>query len=452
MNATLTDAAEIERKMKTLLAVMAVALGLVMVAALRVSGSTDDEHVTSADLDFLLKQRSYLKLEKSLTSSTPSLSAEDRAFFAGVMANRRNRAAESIRLLQPLVPYLSKVDRTRAVIALSTLADDYEKTFQYSAAADTYATLVQNYAHDMSSGELTRITQEATRWGLLRGAPPQTASISASFTIATTRNRLGLVKAPVSIGGQQTSMILDTGANLSAITRSVALRLGLKLSSNTATMEGMAAEPIPVHTAIIPELEIGKAVFRNVAVIVVEDKDMFVPALQYSLPGSLGFPVLSALGKITFFEDGGFGVGLQSTPGSWVTGNLFLQRLTPIVAAEIRGKEELFTIGTGATGSFLSARYYQDFPHQFDSQMVDQIVLTGAGGTRSLSAYYAPQITLSLGGACVQMEDVPVLIKPRGIPDDYFYGNLGQSAFGMFPSYRLDFENMSFAIQGPPCT
>jgi predicted aspartyl protease len=437
--------------MKTALAVMAVALGLVMLAALCVSSSTGNEHVTGADLDILLKQRNYLKLEKSLTSSTPSLSAEDHAFFAGVMANRRNQAAESIRLLQPLIPSLSKVDRRRAVIALSTLADDYEKTFQYSAAADTYTTLVQNYAHDMSSGELTRVTQEATRWSLLRGAPPQTGSISASFTIATTRNRLGLVKAPVTIGGQQTSMILDTGANLSAIDRSAALRLGLKLSSNTATMEGMAAVPVPVHTAIIPELEIGKAVFRNVAVIVVEDKDTFVPALQYSLPGSLGFPVLAALRKITFFADGRFGVGPQSTPGSSVSGNLFLQRLTPIVAAEIRGKEELFTIDTGATGSFLSARYYQDFPQQFDSQVVDEMVLTGAGGTRSLPAYYASQITLSLGGACVRMEDVPVLASPQGIPDDYFYGNLGQSAFSMFPSYTFDFENMSFAIQGPPC-
>jgi hypothetical protein len=115
--------------MKTALAVMTIVLGIVMLAALCVSSSTGDEHVTGADFDLLLKQRNYLKLEQSLTFSNPRFSAEDRAFFAGVMANRRNRAAESIRLLQPLVPSLSKVDRTRAVLALSTLADDYEKTF-----------------------------------------------------------------------------------------------------------------------------------------------------------------------------------------------------------------------------------------------------------------------------------------------------------------------------------
>jgi predicted aspartyl protease len=436
--------------MKTASGIAAIALGLVMFAALQVSNSTDEAHVTGADLDLLLKQRSYLKLERALASDL-SLPPEDRAFFTGVMANRRNRASESIRLLQPLIPGLSRADRARAVAALSALADDYEKTFQYAAAADTYANLAQNFERDMSSNEFARVKVEAARWDLLRGAPPQTASVNSPFTVETTRNRLGLVKASVNIGGQQTSMILDTGANLSAITRSMATRLGLKLSVNQATMEGIAAHRVPVHTAVIPELNIGKAVFRNVAVIVVEDKDMFLSPIQYMLPGSLGFPVLSALGRITFFANGRFGVGLQPAPGKQMIGNLFLQRLTPIVSGGIRGKQELFTIDTGATGSFLSARYYQDFPHQFESQVVDEMSLTGAGGTRTLPAYYASDITLSLGGACVRMEDVPVLIQPRGIPDDSFYGNLGQSAFGIFPSYTFDFQNMSFTIDGAAC-
>jgi predicted aspartyl protease len=437
-------------KMKTMSGVVALTFALIIAAALQVSHSSGEAHIAVADLDLLLRQRSYLKLERALALDR-SLAAQDRAFFAGVMANRRNRASESIRLLEPLIPVLSRDNRTRAVVALSSLADDYEKTFHYAAAADTYDYLAQNFAHDMSSDEFERVNRESARWSLLRGAPPQTASVNGPFTVETTRNRLGLMKASVTIAGQQTSMILDTGANLSAVSRSTALNLGLKLSSNQATVEGMTQDPILVHTAVIPNLEIGKATFRNVAVIVVEDKDMFLSPMQYMLPGSLGFPVLAALGRITFFEDGRFEVGLQPTTGKPVSGDLFLQRLTPIVSAGIRGNEELFTIDTGATGSFLSARYYQDYPHEFESQMVDEMVLTGAGGTRTLLAYYASEITLSLGGACVRMENVPVLIRARGIPDDYFYGNLGQRALNTFPSYTFDFQSMSFTIDGPAC-
>jgi len=426
-----------------------VVLGLSMIAGLTRAQIAGNSSISAADLNLLLEQRRYFRLERALASDI-ELAPETRAFFQGVMANRRNRASESIRLLQPLVTGLSKADRKHAVIALSTLADDFEKTFHYAEAADTYANLAQNYATDMSPGELVRVRREAARWNLLRDAPPQTAIVNGPFTVETIRNRLGLVKAPVTIAGRQTLMILDTGANLSAISRSAALRWGLKLSSGEATMSGQAGKAVPVHTAVIPELKIGKAIFHNVAAIVVDDRDMFVSDIDYQLPGSLGFPVLSALGQITFFKDGRFGVGPTRERMS-LGGNLFLQRLTPIVSATIQGKEELFTIDTGATGSFLSVRYYNDFPNQFDSQFVDEMSLTGAGGTISLPAYYIKDVTLRLGGACVDIKDVPVLIQPRGIPDDYYYGNLGQTAFGMFPSYTFDFQNMSFTIEGPAC-
>jgi clan AA aspartic protease (TIGR02281 family) len=435
--------------LRTASAVAVIGLGMATFGALAQSRPAA-QPAANTDLDFLLKERRYIRLEKALASDL-KISAKDRAFFEGIMANRRNRAAESIRLLQPLVPALAKGDPSRAITALSTLADDYEKTFQYAAAADTYTNLVQNFASEMSAEQIAKSKREAARWDLLRNAPPQSANINGPFTIATAETRLGLVKAPVTIDGQQISLILDTGANLSAISRSMALRLGLNISANQATMEGVSAIPTPAHTAVIPKLEIGKAVFRNVAVIVVDDKDMFIAGLNYMLPGSLGFPVLSALGRITFFPDGQFGVALPPTADKPQKQNLFLQRLTPIVAAEIMGKEELFTIDTGATGSYLSARYYHDFPHQFDSQMVDQVMLTGAGGRRTLPVYDAPQVTLSLGGACVHLKNVPVLLAARGIGDDYFYGNLGQNAVRVSSSYTFDFQNMNFTIDAPAC-
>ena len=36
--------------------------------------------------------------------SKSNLNPSDRSFFEGVMANRRNRVAESIRTLEPLLP------------------------------------------------------------------------------------------------------------------------------------------------------------------------------------------------------------------------------------------------------------------------------------------------------------------------------------------------------------
>jgi len=406
---------------------------------------------TTIDLDQLLRERRYLELEKILSSKS-NLTGSDRAFLEGVMANRRNRVAESISVLEPLVPSLSATNRERAMIALSTLADDYEKAFRYSNAADAYAELERRFGSLMDDQERQRASKEALRWNLLRGAPPQSVEVEAPFTMPITRDKVGLLEVSVGLGTLHKSMILDTGANLSVISFSLARRLGLKLSSSAATSRGIAGRRMAVHTAVIPEVRLGRAKLRNVAVIVMSDSDMMVADLPYRIPGSIGFPVLSALGRISLFADGRLGVGLKLATGtSSGKENLFLQRLTPIVAAEVGGTERLFTIDTGATGSFFTVRYYLEHSDDFTSQEVGDFDLAGAGGVRTYPAYLTGAVKVTLGGACVTLNELPVITKPRGMSDDKFYGNVGQDVLELFKSYTFDFQNMSFSAEGGNC-
>jgi hypothetical protein len=406
---------------------------------------------TTIDWDQLLRERRYLELQSALLSKS-NLTGSDRAYFEGVMANRRNRVAESIAMLEPLVASLSATNKERAVVALSTLADDYEKTFRYSDAADTYAELEKRFGSLMDEKERQRASREASRWSLLRGAPPQSSDLKAPFTVPMTRDKVGLPEVSVELGKFRESLILDTGANLSAISFSLARRLGLKLSSSVATSRGIAGQSMTVHTAVIPELGIGDAKLRNVAVIVISDQDLVVPGLDYRIPGSIGFPVLSALGRITFFADGRFGVGVKLAAGTPDGGeNLFLQRLTPIVAAEVGGAERLFTIDTGAAGSFFTVPYYLEHKGDFASQEIGDFDLAGAGGVQTISAYFADKVNIKIGGACVAMNDLPVITQARGSSDDKFYGNVGQSILRQFKSYTFDFQNMSFSADGSTC-
>ncbi|MGA9967810.1 MAG: retropepsin-like aspartic protease [Terriglobales bacterium] len=366
------------------------------------------------------------------------------------MANRRNRVAESIKMLEPLVSSLSAANKDRAVIALSTLADDYEKTFRYSDAADAYGELEKRFGSWMDDQERQRASREAARWSLLRGAPPQSAEVKVSFTLPMIRNKVGLLEVSAEFGRFHESLILDTGANLSAISFSLAQRLGLKLSNSVATSRGIADRKMAVHTAVIPELRLGGARLRNVAVIVVADKDLIVPELRYRIPGSIGFPVLSALGRITFFADGRLGVG-EAAGSSGGEENLFLQRLTPIVAAEVGGIERLFTIDTGAVGSFFTVQYYLEHKSDFASQIIGDFDLAGAGGVRRYPAYFAGKLNMKIGGACVVVNELPVITQTRGSSVDKFYGNVGQSILRQFKSYTFDFQNMSFSADGGPC-
>ena len=412
---------------------------------------TETAPSSAINFDQLLRDRHYLELERALSSKS-NLTSSDLAFFKGVMANRRNRVAESIKMLEPLVSSLSATNKDRAVIALSTLADDYEKTFRYSNAADAYADLENRFGSSMDENERARASREALRWNLLRGAPPQSSEVKRPFTVPITRDKVGLPEVSVEFGKFHESLILDSGANLSAISVSLAQRLGLKLSSSVATSSGIAGRRMTVHTAVIPELKMGDAKLRNVAVIVINDDDLVIPDMHYHIPGSIGFPVLSALGRITFFADGRFGV--ESKPAADAPGgeeNLFLQRLTPIVAADVAGAEMLFTIDTGSTGSFFTVQYYLEHRSDFTSQAIGDFDLAGAGGVRTYPAYLAGRLNIKMGGACVEVNELPVVTQTRGLPDDKFYGNVGQRILSQFKSYTFDFQNMSFSAEGDTC-
>ena len=448
---TLEPVRKITRHLFPIAAAVSCALVVLAWSSSPQSKDVGDTQGGTTDLNQLLRDRHYLELDRTLASK-PNLTVSDRTFFEGVMANRRNRVADSIKMLEPLVPTLSTADKDRAVMTLSTLADDYEKSFRYSDAANTYAELEKRFGLVMDENERQRVSREAARWSLLRGSPPQSVEVKEPFTVPTRRDRVGLPEVSVDFGKFHESLILDTGANLSAISASLAQRLGLKVSNSTATSNGIAGRRMAIRTAVIPEVRLGEAKLRNVAVIVLNDKDLVVPSLHYRIPGSIGFPVLSALGRITFFADGRFGVGLDranATPGG--EENLFLQRLTPVVAAEIEGTERLFTIDTGSAGTFFTVQYYLDHRNEFASQTIGNFELAGAGGVRTYPAYLTGKVNIKMGGACVSLNQLPVIAQTRAQSDDKFYGNIGQLVLGQLKSYTFDFQNMTFSAEGDSC-
>ncbi len=49
------------------------------------------------------------------------------------------------------------------------------------------------------------------------------------------------------------------------------------------------------------------------------------------------------------------------------------------------------------------------------------------------------------------VNELPVITQTRGLSDDKFYGNVGQSILDPFKSYTFDFKNMSFSADGDAC-
>jgi hypothetical protein len=397
----------------------------------------------ASDLALLVREKRYVEFERQLEGAQ-GLSASEHALFEGIISNRRNQVSKSIRLLEPLAHSLVHGPMDRAELGLCTLGDDYAKSFRYGDASDTY-TLLSRLPGYTEGDTGCEAGLEGERWGLLRQSPAQSTTVAGPFTLEENRTPAGLLEVAVRAPHFSDHWILDTGANLSAVTRTVAAQLGLTLSATTSTTQGSGGILVRVHTAVVPEIQIGRATIRNLPVLVFEDNDLSFQQLSYQIHGSIGFPVLQSLGLITFHSDGRLAVHEAPLRPKARPANLYLEGFTVLIETEIGSKPHLLTLDTGATGTFLSKQYYEEHKTEFGAEESRELEMIGAGGSTMIHSYVLHDVIFNLGGRGVELHDVYVLTEPTGLPTE-FAGNLGQSAIGLLSSYTLDFRNMTLSV------
>jgi predicted aspartyl protease len=419
---------------------------LFLMVAVVMAGSCAHSQESGSDLDVLLQQRRYIELQQTLAKGRLHLQPSDLAYFDAVLANRSNQVQTSAQLLESLLPALSKNKSARTEIALCTLADDYVKSFRYQQASTTYAEAAR-LTEEQENESFCDAEREASRWRLLSGVAAQTVSGARSFSVVGTRDTLGLLQLPVTARNYTGSWIVDTGASLSVISRSAAIRMGLDTSAIADTAEGIALM-VPVHAAVISEIRIGKAVLRNVAVLVVEDSDLSFPGIGYHIEGSLGLPVLIALGRVTFYADAQLRFDRERhTEGKADSHNLFFEGSALLASADFGQGDQLFGLDTGALLTVLSAQFYRDRKGPLGEGAWAPLELTGAGGTLISPAYIMRNTRVNLGGGCAKVQNIPVLLESTGRSGE-FYGNIGQSALKSFSRVTLDFVAMRFSVSG----
>jgi clan AA aspartic protease (TIGR02281 family) len=399
-------------------------------------------------LDALVQKKEYSELQRELVAA--NLSADERAYFEGILADRSNQVSQATLLLEKIVPGLRTSHPHRAAIALRTLAADYFKMGRYAQSADAYFDLLKNFAGEFTSAERQTISDNLRTFELFGDAPPQAVSGTRKFSVSVERDPTGDIDVPVEANGVRQWWILDTGANQSAISMSTAEQFGLAISKGSAsTQSGATGSEVALRAAIVPRLTLGGVTVHNVATLVMDDKSLDVAVGEhghYQIQGILGYPVLAALGSFTMTGDEmAFAPEGPLSPRST---RLYVEELTLLVEATVAGHELLFGFDTGASSGSFSAAYLRKFPDQFTSLKPQKYGTAGAGGdVLLLPAYVLPQIDLHLGTATATLKEVPVLTRDLGVdPLDYVYGNIGQNLLRQFDSFTIDLSRMRFSV------
>src|SRR5208282_2404395 len=98
--------------------------------------------------------------------------------------------------------------------------------------------------------ELKGARNDAELAQILREAPAQTVIWDGAVRLETERNPLNSMNAELTVNGVQGPWLLDTGANLSVVSKGFAERLGVKLLPGVAhTQGGLTGIENPLHVA-----------------------------------------------------------------------------------------------------------------------------------------------------------------------------------------------------------
>ena len=305
-------------------------------------------------LDRLFAERNYIELAAALSASA-NLSPEQTAFYRGLLANRRNAAADSIASLQIALPVLEAAnDQAHLKVAYYILADDYSKTFRYADAASVYRKIDRRFSASLPRKERQDVRDSLRKWESLSRAEPQTVRSDQSFVINRTRDEAGILTVPARFQDQTVPCVFDTGANYSVLTLSLAKALGLSLSEATIPVDAITGGEVAARLAVVPEFRLGAAVVKNAIFLIFEDRDLYIAPIKHQIRGIIGFPVIAALGRLTFQKNGEIEIGAANTTDAGAP-NFYLEERTPLVAAATDGKPKIpFFSRRPAAGLFFS--------------------------------------------------------------------------------------------------
>jgi predicted aspartyl protease len=373
----------------------------------------------------------------------------DRDYFNGMLAARSGRFGDAITQLNRALPRLRKSAPKRAAMALEAIATAYRADNQYGDAARVYAELSDRFADQLDRFP----ADDAALARILSGTPPQSISWNGPVRLKTTKNPIGSRVAELLVNGVRGRWLLDTGANQSVVSRTFAQRLGVTPLPGVASAgSGLTGRKSTLRAAVLPAMQVGSAALTNVVLIVLDDENLRIGTAPdaYQIEAVLGYPVLKALGVVTFTRDE-FLASEAAEPSSQGV-RMYMRGLTPAIECEVEGRPLLFTFDTGASSTDLSVRYYELFHQQAASWTKHTFESGGAGGSIQQDAYIQARVVMKVGTSAVTLKDVSILPVRKNAGIDLLFGNLGQDFVDSFDSFSLNFSAMTFSVGAPRST
>jgi clan AA aspartic protease (TIGR02281 family) len=265
---------------------------------------------------------------------------------------------------------------------------------------------------------------------------------SGAARVGLTPNGVGSRDASVTVDGVSAPWLVDTGAEISVVSSSLARRIGLHPRPGPVTVQSTTGVATG-EMAIIDRLDIGDAAVENVPVLVLPDAQLKIgdrPQIQ----AILGLPVLVAFGRAAWLDAGAtlaLGEAAPTPPPDapslyWNEEGIGLPVSTD---RGVRGGD----LDTGANETSLRAPIHALLSPKIEASAVYRRgKVGGAGGVVDTNDKVYPEISLNVAGVPMALKNVSLNEAERdGV------ARLGADVVARLSLLDMDFETMRVAVR-----
>ncbi len=405
-------------------------------------------------LQALLDSDNYIAYQKAMQQvDATQLTNPQRSYFLGMFAYHLGKLNDAVPYLTTAVNTYKRDDLTSVQVegALETLAQIHFRLGHYGASASVYDNIDKIFGPRV--GDADKLIREKRHLSaLLKTVAAETIDIPGDFTLQGS----GIGYPAAAPGGEPVIARLDTGAEISIISASTAQAWNATLLEGTATLHGYGGGGFHARPAVIPVLMFGKATLHNIAAYVVADEDLDSQQVKLKTKALLGYPVIAALGRLTFRKDGSLTISatspardLRMASALWYGNHsLVIELATQVLESEgkIAGgtADRLFMLDTGSASTWLTDHYLAEHTNVFHGPPPDKALLAGIDGVHEIAAYVADPVPLFAGSTMLVLRGQHILATPEGGEAEHFFGLIGQDVLGTLNSYTVDLRNMTF--------
>jgi len=387
--------------------------------------------------------QSYFKLKKAFEPNKNAMSVTHSLYFEAIINKVFNQPEVSNNAIRKiLIDDNNGLNDTLLNKLYLAKLSNHINLYEYEEAAKTSDFVQKNYLEMNDSTDIEMLQNEINIWRALSNVPKQQIVRNQDCIIPMKRDKVGLFNVDVAFGDSTKNLIFDTGANFSAIKKSLVDALGLTLIEADFYVTAATGLRVKCNIAIADEIVLGGLICRNVVFLVLNDEDLSFPQIDYYVNGAIGFPVIEAFDELRINKENEVFIPKQAI--QYDHNNFALDGLMPIVACEYEGDTLSLHFDTGATSTTLFPLFFKDYQEEIEKNYEPITFKSGsAGGNFTFAGYVLNEVNLKVAASKVRLDSIRLHTEDIGGIESNFYGNLGQDYIKQFDEMILSFKYAS---------